>query len=445
VSREPDLALLLGSGRQFQITLQNNLFVVKLKRVKIMNKESAEVPGSQAFRRRLRRHVQARVHRFAAITPPELAPLCRRELESLALTTTAESAAGVEFSGKLSACYQANLWLRCASRVLCRLPSFRAGVPGELLHKAAAVPWELWLDPALPIRMQVHVERSRLHHAGLMEDTVLRAIQQRFRERGHLIPATQTVSPTTGSDAASEWCQRVLARLESNHCTISLDTTGPHLHQRGYRLKHAGAPLRETLAAAILLKAGWQGDRPLVDGMCGAGTVAIEAAMIARRLPPGGYRAFLFERWPSFLDKSWGYLRRKALETAAPRASCPILAIDHDDQALRIAQQNALRARVAEDIRWERIDFFAFRPDATNLSNGLLVLDPPYGRRMTDTGDPLLFYRRLGDHLRQCLAGWQVAVAAPSAELAAALGIKPASCWQIPHGGIPLTVSFAEL
>jgi putative N6-adenine-specific DNA methylase len=429
----------------------------------------AETAAGKGFRRRIRRFVQAPVHRFAGIVAPGLIEVCRKELAELGFAADEVHKGVLEVAGKLADCYRLNLQLRTASRILCRLPTFRAGVIGELSHKVLAFPWELWLNPEIPLVLQCRAEHSRIHHEGLAGTTILAAIQRRFADQGlqaptlhapagrsgvQALPELQAPLPhthhrndsgSTGHDRTGHWKQRLLARIERNHCEISLDTSGPHLHQRGYRLRHAGAPLRETLAAAMLLQADWQGDRPLVDGMCGAGTAAIEAAMLARRLPPGLNREFLFSQWPSFQEKTWTYFCRGARERALPRATAPILGLDRDAGALEIAMQNAARAGVAESIQWQCTDFFAFNPGTLGVAGGLVLLDPPYGMRLTASGDVGAFYQRLGTHLRRFYPGWQVAVAAPSVELAALLRLSSVRWWSIPHGGIPLVVSLAQL
>jgi putative N6-adenine-specific DNA methylase len=426
--------------------------------------------ASKGFRRQVKRFVQAPGQRFAVIVPPGLSEVCRRELAELSLAGDEVQEGVLEVAGKWTTCYQLNLWLRTASRILCRLPTFRAGVIGELSHKVLSFPWELWLNPKIPLVLQCRAQQSRIHHEGLIGTAILGAIQRRFADQGLPVPTrhapagkrteqrfaevqqgslprphTRSETRFTGHDESVRWKQRFLVHLHRNHCEISLDTSGPHLHQRGYRLQHAGAPLRETLAAGILLQTNWNGDRPLLDGMCGAGTVAIEAALLARHLPPGLNREFLFSQWPSFQEKTWAHFRRKAQENVLPHAPAPILGLDQDRGALGIAMHNAARAGVAESIRWHCMDFFAFNPDALGLARGVLVLDPPYGMRLAGSGNVRAFYQRLGSHLHRFYRGWQVAVAAPNAELATLLKISSAHLWRIPHGGIPLVVSLAQL
>lgn len=402
-----------------------------------------EVCATRAYLRHLKQVVQAPVHRFAAIVPPELASICRNELASLGFLSPLMTDAGVEFSGKLKACYLPNLALHTASRILCRLPSFRAGVVQELFYKVLSGRWELWLNPEIPLDVRGFVWNSRINHEGLVALTVMQGIVKRFQAL-HLAPPPRW-SPEHGEEAPvdSTRRQRILVHLRENHCEISLDTSGDHLHRRGYRLEHSGAPLRETLAAAILLRSRWNGQVPLVDGMCGAGTVPIEAALLSRRLPPGAQRPFLFQSWPSFQEKTWNHLRKEALSQALDRSPVPILALDDDARALEIARKNAERAGVGPDIRWQATDFFAFKPQDYQLAPGLLILDPPYGKRLEGGGKDL--YERLGLHLRQFFQGWQTAVLAPSKATAVSLKLPFMRFWAISHGGSPVVVVLAHL
>ncbi len=409
------------------------------------DKELSPAGNDKAFRRHVRRQVQAQEHDFVAVIPQEMASLCRQELIELGVQDPRISEAGVAFSGRLTVCMQVNLWSRTASRVLCRLPHFRVGVVGELFHKTAAVPWEYWLNPSVPLLVQAHVLRSRVDHEGVITETVLRAVQNRFHDRGVVIPTPWTLPREGGEDTDKQWIQRLLVRLENNRCVISLDTTGRHLHQRGYRRQHGGAPMRETLAAAILHQTGWRGDRPLVDGLCGAGTMAIEAALLARHIAPGMGREFLFEQWPGHQPRTWDYLRRKAREEILPSSPVPIVAIDRDRRTVQLARENAGRAGVTDDIRWEITDFLTFRPEVLDLAPGLVVLDPPYGVRMQKDTDLDGLYRRLGAHLREAFRGWQVAVAAPAPELARGLGFRRKRLWRLPHGGISLSVCLTTI
>jgi putative N6-adenine-specific DNA methylase len=407
--------------------------------------EQIDVPEKNAFLRHIKQYVQAPVHGFAAIVPPELSAICSAELSALGFSEVKVTDAGVEFLGKLRSCYLPNLCLRTASRILCRFPPFRAGAVEELFHKVSNHRWELWLNPKIPLEVRAFVHYSRISHEGLVAQAVIDGMRRRFQSRRGCPPVNliSTEGDKREGTAVLSLRQRVLVHLHNNHCEISLDTTGDHLHRRGYRLEHTGAPLRETLAAAVLLRSKWHGETPLIDGMCGAGTVAIEAAMLARRISPGLRRTFLCERWPGFEEKSWNHLRKKLAAQSLAHPPAPILAIDGDPEALRIARKNAERAGVDQDIQWHGMDLFAFQPHLQSLPPGLLVLDPPYGRRLEGGGRD--FYEQLGQHLRRFFAGWQTAILAPSKAMALSLKIPTMRFWQFSHGGSPIVVVMARL
>lgn len=386
--------------------------------------------GRGAFERRIRNRIVGPAHRFTVIAPAELSPLCLREIAGLGIENAETSEAGVEFTGKLTAAYTSNLWSRTASRVLCRLEPFRAGVPEELLHRVAGIPWELWLNPSIPLNIESHVEYSRVSHEGLVSELVYRGIEKSVRlSLGQRMTDEKSV---TGSGLQ----QRVLVHLTRNQCRISLDTSGAHLHERGYRLTHAGAPLRETLAAAIILKMGWNGLSPLIDGMCGSGTFPIESALIARRLPPGLHRQYLFQKWPSFQDKTWDYLCQSARAGVVSGSIRPIIGIDKDRESIRISEQNAVRAGVGGDIDWKCMDFFDFDPAAEKLEKGALLLNPPFGKRLEGGGRH--FYARIGDHLRHRYRGWHYAVLSLTRNEASALGMGRMRLWAFRHGGVTI-------
>ncbi len=388
-------------------------------------------------------------YRFAIVVPPELAQICLNETRLLDIQEPAVSEAGVEFSGRLKDAYVCNLWLRTASRVLCRLVPFRAGVAEELFYKVSQIPWELWLNPELGLDIDAHVEHSRISHEGRVAEIISGSVEKSLHKRGPAHSAEGAAHRAAGEAGSrpgmddTGFKQKILVRLVENQCRISLDTSGAHLHERGYRLRHTGAPLRETLAAAILLKSDWSSDEPLIDGMCGSGTFPIEAALISRRIAPGLGREFLFERWPSFQMETWKYMLRKAGEAKLLKAPDTIIGIDIDPKAIGVSAENAGRAGVSADIEWERMDFFEFNPRKRGLKKGLLVLNPPYGVRLEAGGIGL--YERIGAHLRLNFKGWKYAVLAGSRPEAASLGMGRVRLWNIRHGGMPITVVLGKV
>ncbi|MDR3555192.1 MAG: hypothetical protein P4L55_10595 [Syntrophobacteraceae bacterium] len=405
--------------------------------------KACQSPGG-AFNRRIKTHITGPEHRFAITVAPELAPLCLNEARSLDIPAPELSEAGLEFTGRLKDAYACNLWLRTASRVLCRLSSFRAGIAEELFYKVSQVPWELWLNPRIPIDLEARVEYSRINNEGRVVEIIHQGLDRYFGQIAsfHSAEGCGPEAEKRGPVPA-EPRQKILVRLIDNHCQISLDTSGAHLHQRGYRLHHSGAPIRESLAAAILLKAGWKTDTPLVDGMCGSGAFPIEAALMSRRIAPGLGRDFLFQKWPSFQEKTWEYLRRKALETSLPKTVQPIVGVDLDPGAISIARENSDRAGTGGDISWKDMDFFDFVPGKEGLRKGLVVLNPPYGVRMATAGADL--YEKIGAHLRLHFKGWRYAVLAKSRLEAAALGTGRMRLWNIRHGGMNIAVAIGAV
>lgn len=390
--------------------------------------------------RRIRTQVRAKEHQFAAVVPQELLGVCRREMEQLGLDILEESEAGVEFRGKLEVCYRANLWLRTASRVLCRLPAMKVGAREELFAKTVRFPWELWVDPRVPVRVDVSLIASRLAHTGWARKAFQDAMQKRFEEMGAGISFVQS-DPSNGPAEGEEeaWVQRVLLRIEHNRCRISLDTSGPHLHQRGYRLKHGRAPLRETLAAALVLQSGWKPPEPFLDGMCGSGTAVIEAALLGGKIPPGRHRCFLFQKWPSFQEKTWQYLLRKADEGIRDVAPARFIAVDRDPKAVAVARENAVRAGMAPWVTWLTMPFEKLNPRDLGLDPGLVFLNPPYGVRLhADRG----LYERLLNHLSRSFAGWKAIVLAPDRELLVSGSVRPRKIRRVRHGGLPITAGF---
>ena len=208
----------------------------------------------------------------------------------------------------------------------------------------------------------------------------------------------------------------VVVRLVNDQCIISLDTSGELLHRRGHRLETAKAPLRETLAAGLLLAAGWDDTSPLIDPFCGSGTIAIEAALMARHIAPGKDRHYAFMDWPAFDLHLWQTIYAEASAAELPAAG-QILASDGDTGAIRIAQANAERAGVLADIQFSCRSFSAIEPPA---GPGWIVTNSPYGVRVSPTHDLRVLYTHLGDVLRSLCPGWQTGMLCASDYLARA-------------------------
>lgn len=356
-------------------------------------------------------------HACFAITPPGVEHLTAAELAGLGVAPGGTEPGGVIFTATTRQLYAANLELRTAGRIVVRLAEFPARAFYELERKAGRVPWGQVLAPGAAARFRVSSRKSRLYH--------LDGIAQRL--------AAAAGGPPGGE--ADDAAQLFLVRVLRDVVTISADSSGALLHRRGYRLATAKAPLRETLAAAMLLGAGDREDWAFADPFCGAGTLPIEAALLRRRIAPGLHRSFGFERWPGFEAETWRALREEARLRTLPRAAAPIQGSDRDAGAIAAAGANAERAGVAADIVFEQRPFSAAGPPA---GSGLLATNPPYGVRVGDRRALRDLYRGFGAVARERWAAWSVALLSADAGLLAETGLPTSVRWSSSNGGIPV-------
>lgn len=239
-----------------------------------------------------------------AITAPGLAPLAARELADLGITPTQVSAEGVGFRAPLAGLYAANLWLRSATRVVVRGAAFSAETFYELERRAGRVAWLRFLSASTPVRLRVTCRKSRLYHSDAVAERIAAAVVR----SGGVMAAESGADPGDTREVDDDREQLVLVRLVRDQCQISFDSSGALLHRRGYRQETGKAPIRETLAAALLMVSEWNRHSPLLDPLCGSGTIAIEAALMARHRAPGLNRRFAFMNWPDFDSAAWGEL-----------------------------------------------------------------------------------------------------------------------------------------
>lgn len=349
---------------------------------------------------------------FFAAASPGLEPLTAMELEYLSrqpgsridLGQVNEKSdlageGGVPFRGTLLDLYRANLHLRTASRVLVRLGEFYVTTFSQLRKKVGRLPWEQYIDPGRPVALRATCHKSRLYHSGAVEERVAGGLADR-------LGGAPEQAKGGGDEADGPALQTIVVRIAHDLCTISVDSSGELLHRRGYRLATAKAPLRETLAAGLVLASGWNGAVPLLDPFCGSGSIPIEAALIAARIPPGLKRRFAFMDWPGFRQEDWLAL----LEEARPPEGRPlptILGSDRDAGAIQASQANAARAGVGEMIEFSVRPVSAIDPPP---GPGWVVTNPPYGLRVSANKDLRNLYAQFGNVARTRLQGWRIAM-----------------------------------
>jgi putative N6-adenine-specific DNA methylase len=379
------------------------------------------------------------MYNLFAVTLPGLESYTHRELASLNLKCKSElageaggDAGGVAFEGSLADIYRTNLHLRTPNRILARLGELDATSFAELRKKAAALPWEEFLRPGQPVALRVTCHKSRLYHSDGVAERVAGAISDRLH---------QLVQRVKADDEALETPQLVTVRFVNDHATISIDTSGALLHRRGYRLETAKAPLRETLAAGLLMAAGWDRLAPLLDPFCGSGTIPIEAALMACRIAPGTNRRFIFMDWPNFDATLW-QSQLDAARAAEIQAEAPILASDRDAGAIRIAQSNAERAGVAGSLQFTCCAVSSIQPPD---ESGWMVTNPPYGVRVSPSKDLRNLYAQWGNVLHAHCQGWQVGFVCNSDYMAGHTRLKFRQTLPLVNGGIPVKFYLSQV
>ena len=363
---------------------------------------------------------------FFVVTAPGLEQFTAQELRSLEIEPVLEPG-GMLFRGDLGALYQANLQLRTASRVLARLGNFFfATTFPELQKRASRLPWERFLYPGQPVSLRVTCRSSKLYHSDAVARTVAKAISERMGQ----------ASPLHKLDEESnDPPQLVIVRLADDKCTVSVDSSGVLLHKRGYRQAVAKAPLRETLAAGLLLASGWDRVSPLLDPFCGSGTIPIEAALMALGISPGSKRRFAFMGWPGYDQRLWNSLITS--EMKAPADLSPLLGSDRDAGAIKMSHENAERAGVVEFIQFKCQAVSAIMPPVLRREEpGWVVTNPPYGLRVSEGRDLRNLYAQFGHVLHEKCPGWNLAVLCNDPALLGQMQVKMDTSLGLVNGGV---------
>jgi 23S rRNA (guanine2445-N2)-methyltransferase / 23S rRNA (guanine2069-N7)-methyltransferase len=370
--------------------------------------------------------------RFFATCARALEPLLAEELRSFGAAAIAPTRAGVAFDGALESAYRAVLWSRLASRVLLPLATFEAPTPEALYAGVQRIDWTAHLAPRRTLAVACSTAQSALRHSHYAALKTKDAIVDQLRGRRGTRPDVDVDRPDV----------RVNVHVHRDRATVSIDLSGASQHRRGYRVMTAAAPLKETLAAAVLLLADWPRRaaerQPLVDPMCGTGTFLTEAAQIAGDVAPGLRRPHVgCAGWAGHDSGLWSRLRHEAEQRAraGARRRPQILGYDADPRAVRAAADNAARAGMADRIRVETRRLADCAPPA-GAAAGVLVTNPPYGVRLGDEATLRGLYAELGDVMRHRFLGWTGFVLTGSSALAKSIGLRPARRIPLWNGAI---------
>jgi len=346
---------------------------------------------------------------FFVSAPRGLEVLLGKELEALSAHDIKAVPGGVAFSGDWATCYRVNYWSRIASRILWRVGAFSYRNEDDLYDAARAVAWPKYFSVQKRIRVNVTAQKSPLKSLEFATLKVKDAVCDLFRDRLGSRPDVDRAAPDV----------RIHAFLEEAKGILYLDTSGEALFKRGWRMDIADAPIRENLAAGIVMLSGWKFDQPLLDPMCGGGTLLSEAAAMARGRAPGAKRAFGFEKLSVFDSKLWQRIKNeRTVQPAEPR----LYGSDTDPEALQAARRNLGAAGVERWVKLEQADVLE-RP--APASAGVLVANPPYGERIGSADELAAFYPKLGDALKKRFAGWRCFIFTADMRLPKLIRLEP--------------------
>jgi putative N6-adenine-specific DNA methylase len=334
------------------------------------------------------------VEQFFATAPRGLEALLAAELAALGAKNANAVPGGVAFAGDWQICYRANLWSRLASRVLWRVAEFEYRDEADLYEAAHRIDWTRYFTVERTLRVNVSAQKSPLTSLDFATLRIKDAVCDRFREAGGSRPNVDRANPDV----------RVHAFLEAARGALYLDTSGEPLFKRGWRAGAGEAPLRENLAAGIVQLSGWRFDEPLLDPMCGGGTILVEAAAMARGRAPGASRRFGFEKLKVFENSVWESVKKESLKPGNPPKNLQIFGSDNDPRVLGDARRNIAAAGVDRWVKLEQADILE-RP--APAPSGVMIANPPYGERIGSKEELAAFYPKLGSALKKNYPGWR--------------------------------------
>ncbi len=379
--------------------------------------------------------------RFFATAAKGVEPLVAKELAASGAQNIRPTIGGVHFEGGLETLYRANLWLRTANRVLMPIAEFPCPTPQALYENARHVRWEDWMTVKETFAVTCNCRDSQISHSHYAALKVKDAIADEFRDSTGRRPNVDRRHPAL----------QINAYIAKDRCTLSLDASGDRLHLRGYRRETTDAPLRETLAAAIVALVEWDSEGMFIDPMCGSGTIVIEAALKAMNYAPGllrcgdtssGRTSFGFQRWPNFDRKLWARLTDEAREGIREKIPGRLLGYDISRPAIRIASANAKLAGLEKHLRFMRGDALKLSPRGYR---GVIVCNLPYGERTEAVDELKSLYRGFGNVLKQRCAGYTAYLFTGNLRLAKWIGLRTAKRFTLYNGPIECRLLKYEL
>jgi putative N6-adenine-specific DNA methylase len=373
------------------------------------------------------------MNQYFATVARGLEALAVQELEQLGAHSVEPKFCGAAFEGDRALLYRVNLWARLPFRILVKLHEFPCQDAQDLYHGIQSIDWSNYLTPDLTLAVNATGKTDRLNHTHFTALQVKNAIVDQQRE---------TYGDRSDVDIQKPDV-RVNVHIDRDFCTVSLDSSGNSLHRRGYRPAVGSAPLKESLAAALIQLSGWQPNQMFYDPLCGSGTLPLEASLKALNIAPGLFREqFGFETWPDFDRALLKQLIQAAKASQRDTVPAPIWGSDRDEAVIEQAITNAENCGVLNYVWFSQMELYDVVAPA---DSGVLLCNPPYGERLGRESDLGAFYKLLGDVLKQRFKGWTAFVLSGNKELSQSIGLKSSQRIAVYNGTLPCQLMKYEL
>lgn len=359
-----------------------------------------------------------------------LEPVLAQELAALGAENVQIQNRSVTFSGDKKLMYEANLWLRTALRILVPIKQFYANSENKLYQQIKTIRWENYLNTESTFAIDSVVSSDFFNHSKYVALKTKDAIADYFRDKYNKRPSVDVENPHL----------RINIYIKGDACTLSLDSSGDSLHWRNYRVASTVAPLNEVLAAGLVLLSGWKGEKDLLDGMCGSGTIAIEAALIATNTAPGLIRhvGYGFQHWNDFDETLWNQVVEQA-QKAQKQLVCTITASDISEAAVQQAKKNIQKAGLTDKIALKTRDF-----TKTSSENSFIIINPPYGERIQPENLEEL-YIAIGTTLKKQHTTSEAWILSGVPEMLKKVGLRPSRKMTLLNGDIECKFQKFEL
>jgi putative N6-adenine-specific DNA methylase len=373
------------------------------------------------------------MNQYFATVARGLEPIAAQELERLGALEVRPDFTGVHFVGDSALLYRVNLWARTIFRVLVTLREFPCPDADRLYEEVQNIDWEQYLQPHNTLAVNATGGNDKLNHTHFTALQVKNAIIDQQRNQFGQRSSVDTQNPDV----------LINVHIHQDRCILSLDSSGTSLHRRGYRPAVGLAPLKETLAAALLDMAEWEPSLPFLDPLCGSGTLPLEASLKALNIAPGVFRMqFAFERWPDFDEALWQQLLKEAENSELSELKAPIVGSDRDSDILNQARINAQQCGLADKVKFTQTELSQVEAPA---DSGVIICNPPYGERLGDAKELGDLYKLLGDVFKQRFKGWTAFVLTGNKELAKRVGLKASRRIPVYNGALACTLLKYEL